>query len=170
MMNFLISLETSAFANWVRESTSLWAYPFVIFLHAVGLSLLVGLTAVIDFAVLGFAPGLELAPMEKLYRVIAVGFWINVASGVVLTIIDASTMLVNTLFWTKMILITLAVADVLLIRRLVFHRALPEKRPFTGQVRALAVLSLVLWMAAITAGRLTAYLGPANTGPIFAGN
>ena len=60
MMNFLISLETSAFANWVRESTSLWAYPFVIFLHAVGLSLLVGLTAVIDFAVLGFAPGLEL--------------------------------------------------------------------------------------------------------------
>ena len=77
-MNFLISLETSGFATWIRESSSVWAYPFVIFLHAAGLSMVVGLSAVIDLVVLGFAPGLQLAPLEKLYRIMGAGFWINV--------------------------------------------------------------------------------------------
>ena len=164
-MNFLISLETSGFATWIRESSSVWAYPFVIFLHAAGLSIVVGLSAVIDLAVLGFAPGLQLAPMEKLYRIMGAGFWINVASGVVLTIIDAATMLVNPLFWIKMILIGLAVANVLAIKKLIFRDPFSDKRPLPAQVRVLAVASLVLWMGAITAGRLTAYLGPVNIGP-----
>ena len=164
-MNFLISLETSGFATWIRESSSVWAYPFVIFLHAAGLSMVVGLSAVIDLVVLGFAPGLQLAPLEKLYRIMGAGFWINVASGVVLTIIDAATMLVNPLFWIKMILIGLAVANVLAIKKLIFRDPFSDKRPLPAQVRILGVASLVLWMGAITAGRLTAYLGPVNIGP-----
>ena len=167
-MNFLTTLETGGFASWIRESPSVWAYPFIIFLHAAGLSLVVGLSAVIDLAVLGFAPGVELAPMEKLYRIIGAGFWINLASGLLLALIDATTMLVNPLFWIKMALVGLAVADVLVIKKLIFQNPLPDRRPLPPQVRALAVASLVLWMGAITAGRLTAYLGPVNIGPSIA--
>ena len=39
-MDFLIRLEESGFGTWVRESPSLWAYPTVLFLHTLGLALL----------------------------------------------------------------------------------------------------------------------------------
>lgn len=162
-MNFLTAIENSGFSAWVRESPSVWAYPSIIFLHAAGLSMVVGLSVVIDLAVLGFAPGLPLAPMEKLYRLIGAGFWINAASGIVLTMVDASTMVLNPVFWIKMAFIGLAVADVLVIKKRVFRDPLLDKRPVSGAIKALAVLSLILWAGAITAGRLTAYLG-ANPG------
>jgi hypothetical protein len=158
-MNLLVSIENSGFASWVRESPSPWSYPFIIFLHAAGLTMVVGLSTVIDLAVLGFAPGLPLAPMAKLYRLIGAGFWINAISGVVLTIADASTMLVNGIFWIKMILIILSVAAVLLLKKEVFGHPFVDKRPVSANARILAVLSLILWAGAITAGRLTAYLG-----------
>jgi hypothetical protein len=158
-MNFLSSIENSGFSAWVRESPSVWAYPSIIFLHAVGLSIVVGLSSVIDLAILGFAPGLPLAPMAKLYRLIGIGFWMNAISGIVLTMVDATTMLINPIFWIKMFLIGLAVADVLIIKKKVFDDPLLDKRPLAGDVRALAILSLVLWTGAVTAGRLTAYLG-----------
>ena len=158
-MNFLSSIENIAFSAWVRESPSVWAYPLVIFLHAAGLSLVVGLSSVIDLAILGFAPGLPLAPMSKLYRLIGIGFWMNAISGIVLTMADATTMVVNPIFWIKMILIGLAVADVLIIKKKVFGDPLLDKRPPEGEVRALAILSLILWPATVTTGRLTAYLG-----------
>jgi hypothetical protein len=158
-MNLLIAIENSGLSSWVRESPSIWSYPFIIFLHAAGLSLVVGLSVVIDLAVLGFAPGLPIAPLEKLYRIIGAGFWINLISGVLLTMADASTMIFNPIFWIKMALIGLAVGDVLLLKKKVFRDPLLGKRPFGAEVRALAVLSLVLWAGAITAGRLTAYLG-----------
>jgi hypothetical protein len=158
-MNFLSSIENSGLSAWVRESPSVWAYPLVIFLHAAGLSLVVGLSSVIDLAILGFAPGLPLAPIAKLYRLIGIGFWMNAISGIVLTMADATTMVFNPIFWIKMILIGLAVADVLIIKKKVFGDPLLDKRPPESDVRALAVLSLILWMAAVTAGRLTAYLG-----------
>jgi len=55
-MNFLIALQESGLATWVRESTSIWAYPSVIFLHAAGLALVVGVSVIIDLSILGFAP------------------------------------------------------------------------------------------------------------------
>jgi len=158
-MNFLSSIENTGFCAWVRESPSVWAYPLVIFLHAAGLSMVVGLSSVIDLAILGFAPGLPLAPLMKLYRLIGVGFWMNAISGIVLTMIDATTMLFNPIFWIKMVLIGLAIADVLIIKKKVFGDALLDKRPPEFDVKALAVLSLILWAGAVTAGRLTAYLG-----------
>ena len=158
-MNFLSAIENSGFSAWVRESPSALAYPLVIFLHAAGLSMVVGLSTVIDLAILGFTPGLPLAPMAKLYRLIGAGFWINAISGIVLVMVDATTMLVNSVFWIKMVFIALAVADVLIIKKKVFNDPLLDKRPLPGDVRVLAVLSLILWIGAITAGRLTAYLG-----------
>jgi hypothetical protein len=127
--------------------------------------MVVGLSSVIDLAILGFAPGLPLAPLSKLYRLIGVGFWMNAISGIVLTMIDATTMFINPIFWIKMLLIGLAIADVLIIKKKVFGDPLLGKRPPGGEVRMLAILSLLLWIGAVTAGRLTAYLG-AHAGAI----
>jgi hypothetical protein len=166
-MEFLNELQDIALASWVRESPSLWAYPLIIFFHSLGLSIAVGASVVIDLVVLGFAPGLELSGMKKLFPILALGFWINAVSGMLLAIADASTMFINPLFWIKMGLIALAVADVLLVKRKVFGggQLLTSPGRLPSAVTALAVASLVLWTAAITAGRLTAYLG-ANPGTV----
>ena len=159
-MSFLVALEESGVAAWIRESPSIWSYPFIIFLHSFGLSLVVGLSVMIDLAVLGFAPGMELAPMKKLFPIIAAAFWINLASGVLLAIADATTMLVSPIFWVKMGLIAFAVATVLLIKKQVFGGDASAHGPMPLRVSVLAIASLLLWTAAMTAGRLTAYLGP----------
>jgi hypothetical protein len=162
-MNFLIAIQETALATWVRESPSIWAYPSFIFLHSAGLALVVGLSVVIDLSILGFAPGVELAPMEKLFKLMAIGFWVNLVSGVLLTIADAATMLTNWIFWVKISLIILALGTVYFQKKKIFRDPLLGKRPVQADGRLLAVMSLVLWAAAITAGRLTAYLG-ANPG------
>jgi hypothetical protein len=162
-MNFLIAVQDTALATWVRESSSIWAYPSLIFLHSAGLALVVGLSVVIDLSILGFAPGIEIAPMEKLFKLMAIGFWVNLLSGVLLTMADAATMLLNSIFWIKMFLIGFSLVVLFLMKRTVFRDPLLGKRPVQADGRLLAVISLILWAAAITAGRLTAYLG-ANPG------
>lgn len=157
-MDFLASLENSGFAIWVRESPSIWAYPSILFLHTIGLGFLVGTSMAIDLRILGFARRLPLAPMEGFFPVMWIGFWLNAASGAALVIADATTMLINPVFYVKMAFIVLSLLSVRLIRSQVFQDPLFEKRPVQTTAKLLAAASLVFWMGAITAGRLTAYL------------
>src|SRR6266540_6938089 len=90
-MSFLLTLENSAFGAWVRESSSLWAYPTILFLHTIGLGFLVGLNAAIDLRILGVARKRPLAPMEEFYTIMWTSFWINALSGTALLIADATT-------------------------------------------------------------------------------
>ena len=83
-MDFLVWLENSALGTWVRESTSVWAYSGLISFHAFGLAFVVGLSWMIALRVLGFAPSLPLAPMEKLFPAIWIAFWVNAVSGIAL--------------------------------------------------------------------------------------
>lgn len=159
-MALLGSLENSGFGIWVRESGSLWSYPTIIFLHSLGLSFVVGLNVAMDLRLLGVAPRLPLAPLEKLFPVMWTGFWINVASGVALTIADATTMLISPVFWVKMTCIILAVGNMVLIRRQLLAAAPAGPSAPRFRAKLLAISSIVLWTGAITAGRLTAYLGP----------
>ena len=164
-MQFLTWVENTAFASWVRESSSLWAYPTILFMHTVGLGFLVGLNAAIDLRILGCAHELPLAPMERFYRVMWAAFWVNALSGLALLIADATTKLANTVFYIKMGFVFLAVVNMVLLRRRVFRNPPPELTPVTGLGRALAFTSLLFWAGAITAGRLMAYFGPVSGAP-----
>jgi hypothetical protein len=165
MMPLLASLENSGFGAWVRESSSLWAYPTILFMHTVGLGFLVGLNVAIDLRILGVARTLPLAPFERFYRVMWIAFWINTLSGTALLIADATTKLTNRVFYIKMTCILFAVISMVLIRRRVFRDPEIDRGGLAASARALAVASLVLWAAAITAGRLMAYFGPVSGAP-----
>lgn len=158
-MDVFDAIENSGLGAWVRESGSLWAYPMIVTFHSFGLAIVVGLNAAIDLRVLGFAPILPLAPMEKLFPWMAFGFWMNALSGLLLTIADARAMVTSPLFIIKMSVIGLAVANLFFLKRIVFHTRNPETSGVPAIARLLAATSLVLWTGAITAGRLTAYLG-----------
>jgi hypothetical protein len=87
-------------------------------------------------------------------------FGLTAVSGTALLIADASTRLVSPVFYVKMVFVGLAVATLELIKRQAFATPAAHNAP-AGNVKALALASIFFWLAAITAGRLMAYLGPA---------
>ena len=162
-MDVLQQIENTAFGIWVRESGSLWSYPTIIFLHSLGLSFVVGLSVALDLRLLGVAPNVPIRPLDKLFPVMWAGFWINAASGVALLVADATTMLDNWVFYSKMACMAAAMVVLVKTRRRLFRApgALgPDDRVVPSGMKLLAGASLLLWAGAITAGRLTAYIGP----------
>jgi hypothetical protein len=152
-------LQDSAVAVWTRESPSIWAYPTVLMLHTVGLGVLVGANAVIDFRLLGFARRLPIPSLNPLYRLMWTGLATNAITGALLFAGDAEAKARQPVFYVKLLLIALALTVTTLIRRIVERApARAETEPVPGRGRRLAALSLLLWAGAITAGRLMAYL------------
>src|SRR5213083_2872395 len=109
MMDFLRAIEQSSFSQWVVGSSSVLAFPSVLLLHTIGMGLVVGINAGIDLRILGLAPALPLAPMERFLPVLWVGFWVNAATGIVLLAADATTKMMNPDFYVKMVFIALAI-------------------------------------------------------------
>ena len=162
MMEYLKWLENTGFSTWVRESPSIFAFPTVLLLHTIGMALCVGVNAGIDLRILGFAPGIRLAPLEKLLPILWLGFTINAITGTILVMQDASTKLRNPDFFMKMLFIALALVILRMTQKRVFRDPMIEKGKFSANAKMLAVLSLFFWLAAITAGRLLAYVGPVS--------
>src|ERR1700675_323237 len=119
-MSVLQWLSRTDLAVWGRESESIWAYPTILFLHTLGLGILVGFTTAIDFRILGFSARLPLAPMGRFFRFVWLGFWINALSGTALLIM-APAKLANPTFIVKMVCIGLGVLTMMWIDREVFR-------------------------------------------------
>jgi len=165
-MDLLAQLQRSGVVTWVHESTSLFAYPSILLLHTIGMALVVGVAAAIDLRILGFAPAVPLAPMERFLPVLWIGFWVNAVTGAVLFAVDAPAKAANPDFLIKMAFIALALITLRLIRTRVFRDPEIDMRPLTTEAKVLAGASLFFWLGAIVCGRLLAYVGPAGVGPI----
>lgn len=152
-------LEGTALATWTRQSPSLWAYPTILTLHTIGLGIVVGASAVIDFRLLGFAPRMRIPLLSPLFRIIWSAFLLNLLTGCLLFMSDATTKSKQPVFYIKLTLIGLALWNMSVVRRAVLgnleHGA---SAVVPARYKRLAVLSLLLWAGAITAGRLMAYL------------
>src|ERR687887_93881 len=90
MMDILRTLEQSSFSQWVTGSSSIFAFPTILLLHTIGMGVVVGINAGIDLRILGLAPALPLAPMERFFPLFWVGFWVNATTGTILLIADAT--------------------------------------------------------------------------------
>ena len=156
-MGWLQTVESSAWAVWLKESPSIWGYPTLLFLHTVGLSFAAGPSVAIDLRILGAARRLPLAPFEAFFKVIWIAFALNAASGAVMFASDATAKLANPAYLVKMTLVVLAAAATIAIRRRAFGRDAVEGGPGAAAARWLAVASILCWFGAITAGRYIAY-------------
>lgn len=153
MADFLASLEGSGLATWVREAPTVWAYPLVLTLHTFGLGVVVGVNTVVDLRLLGFGRNLPLASLRPSFPIAWWAFALNAITGVLLFITDATHKAHQTVFGVKLGLIALAFVAMLRLRRIVY-----EAPDGPDEAKGLAVASMLLWIGAIVAGRLMAYL------------
>ena len=149
---FLLWLESTALSQWVVGSPSLFAFPGILALHAIGMGFAVGISAAFDLRILGVAPGIALAEVRRFFPILWGGFWLNAASGVLLLVAYPTKALTNPVFYLKLVMI--AVAMTLLVRL--------DRRVLAGtaddrSARRMAMVSLFCWITAITAGRFLAY-------------
>jgi hypothetical protein len=153
----LESIEGTSLGLWLRESPSVWSFPTVLTLHTIGLAVLIGASWVLDLRLLGVGRHVPLSAFRWVFPTIAVGLVVNLLTGVLLFIKNATTWGVAFPFFVKMALVVASVATLLPIRSLVL-RGGDGTGAVTGNARVLAVISILAWTAAVTAGRLLAYL------------
>lgn len=158
-MQFLVWLQESSLSYWVGTSPSLWAYPGILTFHTVGLALVVGSSAVLDFRLLGFGRGIPIAELRPLFRILWIGFVINALTGVALFVAAAEFTGTKPIFYIKLGFVFLGLWTAVVLKRSVFGPSAPADLDTSVPVkmRILAMCSLALWAAAITAGRYTAY-------------
>jgi len=160
MMDVLRGIQQSGFCQWVRQSESIFSYSGILLVHTIGLAFVVGVNACIDLRILGFAPAVRLAGLEKFFPMLWFGFWLNAITGTILLAIDIVNKLENPDFYIKMAFIALALINLRMLRTDVFRDPLIDKISPSSKAKILAVTSLIFWLGAITSGRLLAYVGP----------
>jgi hypothetical protein len=154
---FLIWLESTALSQWIVGSESMFAFPGILAIHAIGMGFAVGICLALDLRILGVAPGVRIAEMRRFVPIVWTAFWINAISGLLLLIGYPTKALTNPVFYLKLLLIGVGLWLFSRIGRRVFDDTAGDDRAQTPIVQRLAIISLVCWVGAITAGRFLAY-------------
>jgi hypothetical protein len=157
MMDFFTWLESSSMSVWVREAPTIWAFATIITLHTFGMGVLVGSSAVINLRLLGVGRGIPIGPLQTLYRVFWSGFWLNLVTGSILFVADATSRGTQWLFFVKMSFVITGVVLTLRLRRHVYGDN-PEPTEVSAVAKRLALVTLAVWILATTSGRLLAYV------------
>jgi hypothetical protein len=106
---------------------------------------------------LGFGARMPVEALRGAFRVLWIGFIINASTGIALFISEADDKGMKWIFWVKLLAIALALVVTTRLRGMVFGGGVASDVA-TPRARSLAGASLLLWLAAITAGSLMAYI------------
>ena len=156
-MGVLVWLESLPLSVWVHESPSIWAQPTVMTLHTMGMGVLVGASWVLDLRLLGISQNVPLSAFRWVFRAVAISLGVNLVTGVLLFMARATTWGTAWPFLVKMLFVVASAATLLPLRTYVLASG-PEQREVSSNAKLLAIASIITWAAAITAGRLLAYL------------
>lgn len=144
-------------AAFLRQS--LWAYPVVNALHIFCIGLIVGAITTLDLRMLGAFRDIPLVTLARpLLRVSQTGIVMTVVSGFLLFSVQPDNYLGNRAFQIKLVLITLAIANALIVHQLPCWRRALDTNQIHPLLASAAVLSMMLWASAILAGRWIAFV------------
>jgi len=133
--------------------------PTVLTLHTTGMAVLVGASWVLDMRLLGVNRNVPLIAYRWVFRAVAIGLIVNLITGVLLFMKNATTWGTALPFLAKMAFVVASAATILPIRTYVLNSG-DGPSTISDRARMLAIASIVAWTAAVTAGRLLAYLVP----------
>lgn len=154
-MDLLLWYQESAIGEAVR--TTLWVYPWVNAFHSVGMGFLVGVLAMVSLRVLGFGQ-FPLAPLRKYLFIVQIAIAVNLLTGLMLFAGDAQGFFSSPTFRVKGLLVVLGGITAWLMVKRAFSAEPRADGTSPQAVKAIAAASLVFWLGAIFAGRMTAYL------------
>jgi hypothetical protein len=138
-------IRLSALGVFVRDSS--WALLALQSLHFFGMTMLIGVVGAIDLRILGLASQLPLKALQRFTPLAVAGFGINLATGLLFFSHDPYAYAFNPSFRCKLLLIVLAGLNAVWLRFAVDSRL----------TKAIALMSVLLWISVIVAGRLIAF-------------
>ena len=159
LLAFCKWLEQTAVGASVRQS--LWLFPAVETAHLLGMAALLGSIALLDLRLVGLAMRGE--PVSRLLRRILpwawAGFAVQVITGLLLFSSEASKMYVNPAFRLKMLLIALAGVHALIFQVAARGRMTAwDNGPTPLPAKIAGLVSLLLWMGVVAAGRWIGFI------------
>ena len=159
-MAFFTWIENTRLAEMVRISA--YGYPVMITLHALGLAVMVGMSVILSLRVLGLYPAIPYTSIQKLLKVAWIGLIINLLSGSSLFAANATGFIVDWVFDTKMVCIIIGAILVGVMQSMIgsaIATGHPEAAAGTG-LKVIAGLTIFIFAAGMTFGRLVPYLPP----------
>jgi hypothetical protein len=132
----------------------------MISLHAIGLGVVAGLLVMVDLRILGSFDGIPFSTLRSLMKIAWAGFVVNLLSGSALFVAQATVFVENIPFLIKIpaILLAVGIAGALQSQLRNSAASWDTGTPVSGASKTLASLSIALWLIAVIAGRLSAYL------------
>ena len=167
LLPFFQWLNDLEFATAIRESALV--YPCIMTTHLTAMALFGGMILMVDLRILGLA--LKGTPMADVFQQLRglkrLGFVLVVGCGLLLFSSKAADYYHNPFFWLKMSLLSLVGLHALIFRRSVYAKLaeFDAARVVPSRAKTAAVLSLLLWMGLVSAGRWIGYYEPEESAP-----
>ena len=157
LADWLQALAAWPVAGFFRDSTI--AYATLNAAHIFSIGLLVGSIATLDLKVLGLFRHVPLGAIASpLARVAATGVLLAATTGFLLFSVRPLTYAQNPAFLIKISLVALGIGNAVLLRTKRNWVDAIEGEPIADSVRAAAFGSLLIWAAAVLAGRWIGFL------------
>lgn len=169
MWDLLLNFQHTDFSTWLREGD--FVSPFSVYytmlgFHSIGMAAVVGICWMLSFRIFGYFEDVSLPKANDLMVIAWWGFYINLASGIVLLMAQPLRELLTPTFDIKMIMIVFGVIGIRNIQQslnkievaTLADGSTAEVIP--AGVRVMALWTSFAWLAAIIAGRLIGYVQP----------
>ena len=158
-MELCQQIEATGIGTWVRED--LWAFPVLIAIHMLGLTLSVGTLLWFDLRLMGF--GVRNCSVSRLYRrlmpVMLPSFFAMAVSGLLIFAGFATLAYGNAYFRIKLAALVVAGLNAMLFH--VFTEKslvqVDEQRVLPVPARVAGAVSILAWLTVILAGRMISY-------------
>ncbi len=157
MEEFLLFVARSPLAEALKSSR--YVYPIVNAVHIMALAALFGSILALDLRLMGFFKSIPVRPLALyLPRIAAIGLVAAVPTGIALFSVEPLDYAANPAFFTKITLVLIGSVHAIRVHTSTGWRNLVYGTGAIGpKIRVSAALSLVIWTAAILAGRFIAF-------------
>jgi hypothetical protein len=142
---------------------SYWAWPAAETVHFLGLSLSFGVLIAVNLRILGVMKQIPFADVHRLLPWGMLGFGANLITGMFFFVGQSGQYTGSAIFYWKIVFLVIAGANFLYLTVFgkAWHRADGDYERFDASLadKAMAVGSLIVWLAVLYAGRMLPFLG-----------
>ncbi|NKB33972.1 MAG: hypothetical protein GKR91_12825 [Pseudomonadales bacterium] len=159
LVSFAESIVDSSLTQWIQATY--WLWPVMEITHFIGLTLLLGGLIIIDLRMAGFLRAIDPAATHKLLPAVALGFTLNLVTGILFFYGDPMRYSINIGFQFKMVLVLIAGINAALYHWKVDPLLGTMDRSLASPTiaKVVAFTSLGTWTGVLLLGRLIPYVG-----------